>query len=183
MGVDRWALIQISVQRKKPACISRPGMATNDCTGYHWSQGQYVLSSCSQESSTFFVILGFTMLVLVMIVLIIIVIACVRRQRLRTRTQQTPSLASQENEDDCVINLDGLGRTGEPVNGRNLENVKTVIMAGEEKPTYIAHLVPPRSASPSSEPSLEEEPGVNEEGAGVNEGEPTTLAVVSHEEV
>ncbi|CAM6093605.1 unnamed protein product [Calypogeia fissa] len=123
-------------------------MSTSECGGYHWSQGQYVLSSCNPESSTFFIVLGFTMLVLVLLFFIIIVIACVRKQRLR-RARPSPPLASQENEDDCVIDLTGIGQTGDGVNGRNLDNVKAVIMAGENKATFIAHPIPPISPSSS----------------------------------
>lgn len=147
------------------------------------------------------------MLVLVLMLFIVVVIACVRRNRLRTRARQSPPLATQENEDDCVINLDGLGPTGEPVNGRNLENVKAVIMAGEEKPTYIAHPVLP--SAPPSEPPPGEEQGAHSDEASRLEGtsgeasrlegnydeplrlegnsddsdEPSRLAVVRHEEV
>lgn len=133
-------------------------MAANECGGYHWSQGQYVVSNCTPENSTFFIILGFTMLVLLLLLFVIVVIACVRKHRRRARALPTGApLSSQDNEDDCVIDLAGIGEPSDDLNGRNLDNVKAVIMAGDEKATFIAHPISPTCSSPSSSGSADEE--------------------------
>ncbi|BBM97807.1 hypothetical protein MPTK1_1g08490 [Marchantia polymorpha subsp. ruderalis] len=111
------------------------------CTGYQWSHGQYQRSNCSQESSTFFIILGFTMLVLLVLLGLILVIACFRRNRRASASASSGQSGAPGSTDDCVIQMNGAGAGAGYFYGKDLEAVKCVIMAGEDKPTFLAHPV------------------------------------------
>ncbi|KAL3701716.1 hypothetical protein R1sor_019738 [Riccia sorocarpa] len=127
--------------------------------GYRWSHGQYTMASCTQESSTFFVILGFTMLVLLVLLALILIIACFTRRRPTNAAQSgaSPAGGAPGNQQDCVVQMDGSGQ----FNGKNFESVKCVIMAGEDKPTFLAHPVMPFHAETHEDDQVkqkEEEP-------------------------
>ncbi|BFI39922.1 hypothetical protein MPTK2_7g04430 [Marchantia polymorpha subsp. ruderalis] len=112
------------------------------CSNFPTVYEKYTSADCSQYSSTFFTILGSTVLSMLILTGLVRLISCMRRRqfpRYVIRSSESLSLPSDGITIDDDIQLHTAGAGSGMVKGKSSEDVKCVIMAGEEKPMFLAH--------------------------------------------